>query len=361
MTIQRFRRFNRSPVKTIYAQIDKNTSLSIFDKGSNFYCVIKKDLVEYNSEEMASPVPITHGINPDPEPFEIIIEDIAVFKKEIVPVVTAIKQQFGDDKIFELNRIRLAIGKSYDDFITIDESDLSSMEVEPSISGLIKFLDNNKEGVIGFCNREFQPERGNVIFFESNIRNPHQEIKLINIYILSSIQQRGLFMQKEHKFYGIQLYITIKCNNINNELLKLLKKLGIEWELIFLRRDLAISNWTEIECEHRAFNLRGYLKNKYPELGFFDINNITRLVVNNNLTFKVADKIGEVLNKVKIQREQGEFPGLKSEKLKKEEIVAAAEIALAYFGETLAKPLKLDKDVKIEDVAYFKELLINNF
>jgi len=157
--------------------------------------------MEYNSEEIASAVPITHGINPDPEAFETIVIDISVFPKEILPIFNAIKELFGEDKLFELNRIRLAIGKTFDDFVTIEESDLLSMEVEPSLSGLLKFLENNKEGIIGFCDREYQPERGNILFFESNIRNPHQDIKLINISILSSVQQRGLYIQKDHKFY----------------------------------------------------------------------------------------------------------------------------------------------------------------
>lgn len=351
------KKFLGKKVQRFVSQINKSTSISFFQKEIGIYCVIKKDLTEYESNVFPSSAPVTHDIYPNPDPHEVTIADINIFEKEVMPIVDSIQKQFGEDKILSLDKICLAVGGNDEDYVSIDESDLLSMDVEPSLQGLLEFIQSHKDGIAGFCNRDFQPDKGNLIFFESNLRNLDKNIKSISISIISSLQQRGLFMQKHHRYYGLQLYTIIKSDELNDELLKLLKNLGIDWELLFLRRDLALEDWTEIECERRSINLKGYLKAKYETLGFFDINNITRLVVRNQLSFKIADKIAELLNRSKLFREQGFFSGDKNEPVNKAEIAAAAELACAYFGESNIK-LKFDKDIPLEEIQHYRDELI---
>ncbi|MCP4764153.1 MAG: hypothetical protein GY870_20440, partial [archaeon] len=87
-------------------------------------------------------------------------------------------------------------------------------------------------------------------------------------------------------------------------MLELLKELEIDWELIFFRRRLAIHDWTEIECDRNPENLKKYLRTKYNNLNYFDLNNIIRIVVKNELPFIVADKMASLLFKMKAERTQ---------------------------------------------------------
>ena len=122
---------------------------------------------------------------------------------------------------------------------SVSESDLFLMDVEPTMSGLLKFIEIEGEGIVGFCDRIFDHEKGNIILLESKIRDPSPGISTIEFKILSSLQQRGLYLQKSMKYAGLQLYTIIKAEVLNDNLLSFLKAIGIDWEIIFLRRDLA--------------------------------------------------------------------------------------------------------------------------
>jgi hypothetical protein len=163
-------------------------------------------------------------------------------------------------------------------------------------------------------------------------------------------------MQQYHQYYGLQLYINIKCDEIDDLFLELLKTLNVDWELLFLRRDLSMQNWTEIECERNSINLKSYIRFKYDALGYFDINSIIRLVIKNDLSFKIADRIADLLNRAKIQREGG-LPKEHGENLNKAEIAAAAKLACAYFGEN-QNQLVFDKDVDVKEIEKFSNELI---
>jgi len=187
------------------------------------------------------------------------------------------------------------------------------------------------------------------------------------------MQQRGFFLQQEHKYYGLQLYIIIESRNPNDDLLfKLLKELNIDWELIFFRRKLAIHDWTEIECEKNSENLKSYLRAKFETLNYFDVNNIIRLIVKNQLPFKVAQKMASLLYKMKNERtirfqdkkfqespyqedqiQQDEY----SITLKKAEVAAAAKLACAYLG--IQKKIKFDRDISSDEILKYEEELTN--
>ena len=202
-----------------------------------------------------------------------------------------------------LNCIQLAIGANLSDYVTVGVNDLIKYNVKPTLSGLMDFINENNESVLGFLDCEYINEEGDVIYLNCGKKNITNNVYSIKLKILASMQQRGYFLQEEHKYYGLQLYLILESFKPNDEkLLELLKELNIDWELIFFRRRLAIHDWTEIECEHDEENLKSYLKTKYDNLNYFDLNNITRLVFSNELPFIVADKMASLLYKMKFER-----------------------------------------------------------
>ena len=175
------------------------------------------------------------------------------------------------------------------------------------------------------------------------------------------MQQRGLFLQQEHKYYGVQLYLIVESRvKYDDKLLELLKMLDIDWELIFFRRRLAISDWTQIECEKNSENLKGFLRATYETLNYFDINNITRLVVKNQLPFIVANKIASLLFKMKTERASQFQEDGYSITLKKAEIAAAAKLACVYLYPGKHEfELEFDRDISAKDILKFQEELTN--
>ena len=73
------------------------------------------------------------------------------------------------------------------------------------------------------------------------------------------------------------------------------------------------------------------------------------------MSFKIADRIADLLNRAKIHREGG-LPKERGENLNKAEIAAAAQLACAYFGEKVT--LIFDKDVAVKDIEKFANELI---
>ncbi|MFX1325739.1 MAG: hypothetical protein ACFE8N_12355, partial [Promethearchaeota archaeon] len=172
---------------------------------------------------------------------------------------------------------------------------------------------------------------------------------------------------------GLQLYIIIESKKPNdNKLLEFLKELEIDWEVIFFRRKLAIHDWTEIECEENSENLKSFLRAKYETLNYFDVNNIIRLTVKNQLPFKAAEKMASLLYKMKNERanrfqdkrhqddtyqedqfQQDEY----SITLKKAEVAAAAKLACAYLG--IHKKITFDRDISAAEILKYEEELTN--
>ena len=286
------------------AVINDNTSLSMYKKGDRAVCVIRKNLAkEYDIEVDASEAPLLNKFLTDPEPYETSMADIKIIEDEVVPVNKAIKNIFGNDKDLNLFSVKMGIGGSKNDYVTIDEKDLIKYDVKPSLSGLIDFIKENDESILGFLDREYINEEGNVIYLNCGRKNMTDNISSIKLKILASMQQRGYFLQQEHKYYGLQLYIVIESKIANDDkIFEFLKELEIDWELIYFRRRLAIHDWTQTECERNTDNLKNYLRSKYKNLNYFDVNNITRLVIKNQLPFTVADKMASLLFKMKTER-----------------------------------------------------------
>ena len=309
----------------------------------------------------------------DPEPYESSIADVKILEEEILPINEAFQKVFGTDKELKLNSIKLAIGSNYNDYVTIGENDLVKFDVKPTLTGLMDFITGNKESILGFLDCEYISEEGNVIYLNCGKKNISENIYSIKVLILASMQQRGFFLQQEHKYYGLQLYLIIESRKPNDNLLfELLRELNIDWEVIFFRRKLAIHDWTEIECEKNSENLKSFLRAKFESLNYFDVNNIIRLVVKNQLPFKVANKMASLLYKMKSERslrlherkfqenpyeddpvQQDEY----SITLKKAEVAAAAKLACAYLG--IQKKIKFDRDISVDEILKY-EAEINN-
>jgi hypothetical protein len=191
---------------------------------------------------------------------------------------------------------------------------------------------------------------------DARLRDPSPGISSIEFRLLSSLQQRGMAMQKFMKYAILQRYIVIKAENINDILLSFLREIDIDWETIFLRRELSTDSWLEIECERNQVNLKAFITTKYEGLGFFDVNNISRIAVNNQLTFKVVDRMADLLNQLKIQRIELTGGSTDSDTIKKAEIYAAAKVACAFFG--IRKEIVLEEDTSPIEVAMFEAELV---
>ncbi|MHA1724919.1 MAG: hypothetical protein ACTSXH_08780 [Promethearchaeota archaeon] len=372
------------------ACVNEHTSLSMYKKRERFYCIIRKDLSKpYEVEVDASEAPITNKMMKVAEPYEISIADLKILEEEVFPINEAIKKVFGAENELKLKTITLAIGGSVSDYITVDKGDLIKFDVTPTLTGLMEFVEENSESIIGFLNSEYVSEEGNVIYLNCARENLSENVFSIKLKILASMQQRGLFLQQEHKYYGLQLYVIIASREQEDDkLLEFLKELGIDWELIFFRRRLAIHDWIQIECEKDKENLKGFLRAQYKTLNYFDVNNIIRVIVKNELPFIVADKMASLLSNMKSERvyqsrsnnlqnstsasgisnrmsyytrnsyqatnRQGEEYSVT---LKKAEIAAAAKLACAYLG--IHTNIEFDKDIPITEILKYQEELTN--
>jgi hypothetical protein len=339
------------------AAIDKNTSIEIIKDRELIYWVIKKDLGDYETYMNASEAPISNLFTREPDSYESCVAERLILEKEIFPVAEAIKSVFNSQSV-ELDKISLAVGSNEFDYVSIDETDLKSLRVEPTLFGLQEFIEKNKDGILGFGVREFETDKGNLIFLRSKLVRPTKNIISIELVVLSSIQQRGFFIQKEHSWVGLEKYIIIKTAQIDDEkLLAFLKELDIDWEIVFLRRSLAINDWVELECERNTSNLKAYLRYTYSILGYIDIQNIVKVVENNTLSFKVASRMAELLNKQKKEMLNNENIDVSYQPIEIAEIIAAANLSSAYYGEKVA--IKSEPETRIEDIQRFEKILAN--
>ncbi|MFW9941741.1 MAG: hypothetical protein ACFFFT_11930 [Candidatus Thorarchaeota archaeon] len=327
----------------------------------------------YEIEVEASEAPVLNKMLSEPEPYESSMADVKILEDEVFPINEAFQKVFGMDKEFKLNSIKLAVGSKYNDYVTIGQDDLIRFNVKPTLNGLDRFIKENKESILGFLDCEYISEEGNVIYLNCSKKNVSEKIFSIKLMILASMQQRGFFLQQEHKYYGLQLYIIMESRKPNDvKLLEFLKELGIDWELIFFRRKLAIHDWTEIECEKDSENLKNYLRAKFETLNYFDVNNIIRLIVKNQLPFKVAVKMASLLYQmkneraIKIQDRPYQENAYQEEQiqrdeysitLKKAEIAAAANLACAYLG--IHKKINFDRDISENEILKYQEELTN--
>jgi len=362
------------------AVIDNSTSLSMYNEKRRSVCVIRKNLAkDYEIEVDSSEAPVLNKFLEKPQPFESSMANLNILEEEIFPLIDAFKNTFGAEKELTLRSIKLAVGGSNTDYVTIREKDLIKYDVKPTLSGLRDFIKENKDSILGFLDSEYVSEEGNVIYLQCDKGDVSDDIFSVKIMILASMQQRGYFLQQEHKYYGLQLFIIIESKIPNNDkLLGFMKELGIDWELIFFRRRLAIHDWTEIECQTNSDNLKSFLRVKYDTLNYFDINNIIRLIDKNNLPFNVADKMGSLLFKMKSERSfqlkdkpnydkidydetinDGTLHSIDeySLTLKKAEIAASAKIACAYLG--IHKQIKVDRDISDAEILKYQEELTN--
>ncbi|MHA1893473.1 MAG: hypothetical protein ACTSX4_03115 [Candidatus Helarchaeota archaeon] len=347
------------------AIIDKNTSCTIYDQPTKTMIIVKKDLIDYKIIVNSSEAPIKNFINNNFEiaNFEEVIAERAILEKEVFPLNEKIKNILKTKQDLRLRSIRLCIGRE-DDYVTIDEKDLKSVDIIPTISGLKSFVDSHQRSILGFSIREFKPKKGNVIFLSTRIDDPISEITSLRLQIVSSLQQRGFYMQKHHKPYGLQLYTIIKIkkidNLISNRIIEFLKEINIPIESIYLKRNSSIQDWISLECEMDERNLKNYIQSKYVYLAHSDVSLIAEfcLVDNKNkLNFDVATKMAEMLNSMKMKKAKGDRKDGILTILDPEEVAAAGKIAASYFG---IKNVFISKDLN-EKILMKSERVLSNF
>ena len=67
--------------------------------------------------------------------------NVKIIENEIDPINIGLQTTFGDEHEFSLISVRLAIGSNEHDYVTIDESDLFTMDVELTMNGLLNFIE----------------------------------------------------------------------------------------------------------------------------------------------------------------------------------------------------------------------------
>lgn len=324
-----------SEVKEIFrAVISDVLNLSIYKKDGDTIYMIRKDLSkDYDVEVEVSEAPVLNKYLREPESYERTLADLEILENEVLIINEAIKNIFGKEKGLDLKSVRLGIGSNKNDYVTIDETDLRKVDIESTLDGLLDFIGKNRKSVVGFLDRKYKKNEGNIQFLNCYKGNLSDNISSIKLKILASLKQRSFFLKKAHKYYGLQMFLIITTQTFDNDkLIKLLREMGVDWELVIFRRRMAIDDWIEKECERNSRMLKRYLRYVYDCFNSYDIENLIDIIVENQLSFKVAKKMATILKNVKDERVRKSGKKPKSVTLKKAEIVAAAQLACSYLG-----------------------------
>ncbi|MFO8017750.1 MAG: hypothetical protein R6U96_03890 [Promethearchaeia archaeon] len=296
--------------------------------------MIRKDLSkDYTVEVEVSEAPVLNKYLREPESYERTLADLEILENEVLIINEAIKNIFGKEKGLDLKLVRLGIGATKNDYVTIDESDLRKVDIESTLDGLLDFIGKNRESVVGFLDRKYNKKAANIEFLNCYKGNLSDEISSIKLKILASLKQRSFFLKKAHKYYGLQMFLTITTKTFDDDkLIKLLRELGIDWELVIFRRRMAIDDWIEKEVERNSRMLKRYFRYIYDVFNSYDIDNIVEIIVENQVPFKVAKKMAKMLKNVKKDRVKKSRKKPKGLTLKKAEIIAAAQLVCSYLG-----------------------------
>ncbi|MFX1575322.1 MAG: hypothetical protein ACFFB0_21510 [Promethearchaeota archaeon] len=103
-------------------------------------------------------------------------------------------------------------------------------------------------------------------------------------------------------------------------------------------------------------SLKRFLRSKFKTLNYFDIGNIIRLVIKNQIPFKAADKMASLLNKMKNKRFQDEKDAYATV-LKKAELAAAAKLACEQLK--IHVEMKFDSDISMDEIRKYEDELAN--
>ena len=159
------------------AVIDSSTSLSMYNEKRRSICVIRKNLAkDYEIEVDSSEAPVLNKFLEKPQPFESSMANLNILEEEIFPLIDAFKNTFGTEKELKLRSIKLAVGGSNADYVTIREKDLIKYDVKPTLSGLRDFIKENNDSILGFLDSEYVSEEGNVIYLNCEKREVSDNI-----------------------------------------------------------------------------------------------------------------------------------------------------------------------------------------
>ncbi len=331
--------------KEFRAVLDKNTSLVVVEKRNKYHVVIKKELIDYEIDVTASEAPVKNYVaGGEILPFEYVVAETEILEKEIINFNEKIKEIFGKKYDLKLSSIRLCVG-TQENYVTVDEGNLKDVDIIPTIQGLKEFIEANKKSAFGFTIRRYDTKKGNLVFCECDLNHPIFDLQSIKIKIIASLSQRGLYMQKHHTAYGLQVYYVLKINKFTDMIIRLFNEIKIPIEMIYLKRKSSIQNWRATECELNTKNLKNYLQFQHTSLSHSDVEHIVSIIQNNKFNFELANMMADLLNRMKHDRveiDDGLFV------LEQEDIAAAAKVVVNYFGfneQNLNLPSNLDLNV----------------
>ncbi|MFX1297969.1 MAG: hypothetical protein ACFFD2_24360 [Promethearchaeota archaeon] len=333
-------------LKEFRAVLNEHTSLVIAEKRNKIQVVVKKELLEYNLDTIASEAPVkNYLVGGEILPFEYVVAERGILEEEIFNVNQIIKDLFGIKYNLRLKALRLCIGSDENNYLTIDENDLKEVNLTPTIEGLKSFIQTNNKSVFGFTVRHYNSKKGNLVFFDCELTHPVFDLRSIKIQILANLSQRGLYMQKHHRGYGLHLYYILEISKFSDMIIRFFNELKIPIEMIYLKRKSSIQNWRAIECELDEKNLKNYLQFQYTSLRHSDVDHIVSIVRQNKFNFDLANMMADLLNRLIHERVEIEG-GLYI--LEQEDIAAAAKLVVNYFGfneENLSLPPNLDLNI----------------
>ena len=175
------------------AVIDSSTSLNMYNEKRRSVCVIRKNLAkDYDIDVDSSEAPVLNTLLENPQPFESSMANLNILEQEVFPLIDAFKNTFGAEKDLKLRSIKLAVGGSNNDYVTIREKDLIKFDVKPTLSGLRDFIKENSDSILGFLDSEYISEEGNVIYLKCEKRDVSDTIYSVKFIILASIGFRGI-------------------------------------------------------------------------------------------------------------------------------------------------------------------------
>ncbi len=353
-----FEKTDEDTSKEFRAVLDESTSIVIVEKHDKVQILVKKELLDYKLEVVASEAPVkNYLLGGELLPFEYVFAERAILEQEIFTINRIINDLFGKNYDLRLKSIRLCIGADENNYFTIDENDLKEVDISPTINGLKSFIQANSKSVLGFTIRKYDNKRGNLIFCEAELSHPIFEIRSIKIKIISSLSQRGLYMQKHHQGYGLHIYYILQISDFTDPVIHFFNELKIPIDMIYLKRKSSIQNWRAIECEIDTKNMKNYLQYQYTSLSHSDVDQIVSIVQENKFNYGIANMMADLLNRMKVKRveiEDGLFA------LEQEDFAAAAKVVVNYFGfnvEDLMLPKNLDSNVVEKSIAKLDEIL----
>lgn len=175
--------------------------------------------------------------------------------------------------------------------------------------------------------------------------------------VLSSLAQRGIYSMKYHVPLGVHIYVIMECTELTGLIVKLLARLGVDWNTLLLRRSQAIGDWIKVECSLDKNNLKSFLRQRYSSLTELDIREIVRFASSSEGSIEAALIMAEIINRQRMHEyNRGDILVDKNVLV---DLAAAASLAADLCG--VDNPQTSLWEVDQEEVEKRKKEFLKNF